>query len=96
MEEQWWRSSGEGAMVGALSMVTNDIVPFTMVVGKRPRLSGLNLVGLKRRGLSGQIINKLNSPNENALAGTSDYDELKKYGDTFNRDNNVKHIDLSL
>ena len=41
------------------------------------------------------IINRQNSPNENALAGTSDYDELKKYGDTFTRNNNVKHIDIS-
>ena len=50
---------GEGAMVGALSMVTNDIIPFTTVVGDRPRLSGLNLIGLKRRGVSLKIINDL-------------------------------------
>ena len=50
---------GEGAMVGALSMVTNDIIPYTTVVGDRPRLSGLNLIGLKRRGVSIKIINDL-------------------------------------
>ena len=50
---------GEGSMVGALSMVTNDIVPYTIVVGERPRLSGLNLIGLKRRGVPTNIINDL-------------------------------------
>ena len=50
---------GEGSMVGALSMVTNDIVPYTIVVGERPRLSGLNLIGLKRRGVPTNTINDL-------------------------------------
>ena len=50
---------GEGSMIGALSMINNDIIPFTTVVGERPKLSGLNLIGLKRRGVSTQIINNL-------------------------------------
>jgi len=41
------------------------------------------------------ILNRQNSPNENALAGTSEYDELKKYGDTFQRDNSIRHIDIN-
>ena len=40
-------------------MVTNDIVPYTIEVGERPRLSGLNLIGLKRRGVPTNIINDL-------------------------------------
>ncbi len=50
---------GEGSMVGALSMVANDIVPFGTVVGERPKLSGLNLIGLKRRGVATKTINDL-------------------------------------
>lgn len=50
---------GEGSMIGALTMITNDIIPFTTIVGERPKLSGLNLLGLKRRGVSSQTINKL-------------------------------------
>jgi len=41
------------------------------------------------------ILNRQNSPNENAIAGTSEYDELKKYGDTFQRDKSIKHIDIN-
>lgn len=50
---------GEGSMIGALSMITNDIIPFTTIVGERPKLSGLNLVGLKRRGVSAKMIKDL-------------------------------------
>lgn len=47
---QWCRI-GRGAMIGAVSMVTADVIPYGMVVGERGRLSGLNIVGLKRSGL---------------------------------------------
>lgn len=42
---------GQGAMIGALSMVTADVIPYGLVQGPRGHLSGLNLVGLKRRGV---------------------------------------------
>ena len=41
---------GRGAMIGALSMVTADVIPYALVQGPRAHLDGLNLVGLKRRG----------------------------------------------
>ncbi len=41
---------GRGAMIGALSMVTADVIPYGLVQGPRGILDGLNLVGLKRRG----------------------------------------------
>ena len=41
---------GRGAMIGALTMVTADVLPHTLVSGPRGQLEGLNLVGLKRRG----------------------------------------------
>ncbi len=43
---------GRGAMIGALSMVTADVLPHGLVSGPRGQLEGLNLVGLKRRGAS--------------------------------------------
>jgi len=43
---------GEGAIIGALSMVVADVIPFGSVIGERPKLAGLNLVGLKRHGVS--------------------------------------------
>jgi UDP-N-acetylglucosamine acyltransferase len=42
---------GRGAIIGALSMVPNDVIPHGLVQGPRGELDGLNLVGLKRRGV---------------------------------------------
>ncbi len=46
-----WVRIGQGAIIGALSMVTNDVVPHGLVMGPRGTLDGLNLVGLKRKGV---------------------------------------------
>lgn len=50
---------GRGAIIGALSMVTNDVLPFGLVQGPRAGLDGLNLVGLKRRGVAREDITAL-------------------------------------
>ena len=42
---------GQGAIIGAVTMVTKDVVPHGLVQGPRGELDGLNLVGLKRRGV---------------------------------------------
>jgi UDP-N-acetylglucosamine acyltransferase len=47
---------GRSAMVGGVSGVEGDVIPFGMVMGNRARLTGLNVIGLKRRGFdAGQI-----------------------------------------
>lgn len=43
---------GRGAIVGAVTMVTNDVIPYGLVQAPRGELDGLNLVGLKRKGVS--------------------------------------------
>lgn len=47
-----WVRIGRGAIIGALSMVTADVIPHALVAGPRAQLEGLNLVGLKRRGVA--------------------------------------------
>ncbi len=42
---------GRGAIIGAVTMVTNDVIPFGLVQGPRGNLDGLNLIGLKRKGV---------------------------------------------
>jgi UDP-N-acetylglucosamine acyltransferase len=40
---------GEGAMLGGMSGITRDIIPFGFAFGPKAELVGLNTVGLKRR-----------------------------------------------
>ncbi|TMV93660.1 acyl-ACP--UDP-N-acetylglucosamine O-acyltransferase [Thioclava sp. BHET1] len=56
-----WVRIGRGAIIGALSMVTADVIPNGLVAGPRAGLEGLNLVGLKRRGVSRAEIAALRS-----------------------------------
>ena len=50
---------GHHAMIGGMSGVENDVIPFGLVMGDRARLSGLNLVGLERRGYGREAIQAL-------------------------------------
>jgi UDP-N-acetylglucosamine acyltransferase len=43
-----WVRIGEMAFVGAGSMVTNDVLPYTTVIGNRAKAVGINTEGLKR------------------------------------------------
>ncbi|POM59150.1 LOW QUALITY PROTEIN: UDP-N-acetylglucosamine acyltransferase, partial [Phytophthora palmivora] len=45
-------SIGPLAMVGGQSAVDGDVLPYGLVVGNRAKLAGLNLVGLRRAGVS--------------------------------------------
>jgi UDP-N-acetylglucosamine acyltransferase len=51
-----WVRIGKGAIIGAVTMVTNDVIPYGLVQGPRGGLDGLNLVGLKRRGVAREDI----------------------------------------
>jgi len=50
---------GKGAMVGGLTGVNRDVIPYAMAFGDHVELAGLNLVGLKRRGLPRETINAM-------------------------------------
>jgi UDP-N-acetylglucosamine acyltransferase len=50
---------GKHAMIGGMSGVENDVIPYGTVMGNRARLGGLNIIGLKRRGFSRDEIHAL-------------------------------------
>ena len=54
-----WVRIGRGAIIGAVTMVTNDVIPYGLVQAPRGHLDGLNLVGLKRRGVARSDITAL-------------------------------------
>jgi UDP-N-acetylglucosamine acyltransferase len=50
---------GQQAMVGGLAGVEQDVIPYGMVLGNRAYLNGLNIVGMKRRGIAREEIQDL-------------------------------------
>jgi len=42
---------GRHAMIGGMSGVEHDVIPYGLASGERARLQGLNVVGMKRHGL---------------------------------------------
>lgn len=52
---------GRAAMVGGVSGVEGDVIPFGSVIGNRARLAGLNVIGLQRRGFDKAQIGTLRS-----------------------------------
>lgn len=54
-----WVRIGQGAIIGAVTMVTADVLPYGLVQAPRGELDGLNLVGLKRRGVARSDISAL-------------------------------------
>lgn len=50
---------GKHSMIGGLSGVDSDVIPYGTVIGNRAYLSGLNIIGLKRRGFSKDVIQDL-------------------------------------
>jgi UDP-N-acetylglucosamine acyltransferase len=52
---------GRAAMIGGVSGVEADVIPFGSVIGNRARLAGLNVIGLKRRGFDKAQIGRLHN-----------------------------------
>lgn len=50
---------GAHAFIGGMTKVERDVIPYGTVLGNPAVLSGINLVGLKRRGFDREAIHKL-------------------------------------
>ena len=50
---------GKYAMIGGMSGVEKDIIPYGLYMGIRENLKSLNLIGLKRKGLTANLINEI-------------------------------------
>ncbi len=50
---------GKHAMIGGMSGVERDVIPYGQVIGNRARLTGLNIIGMQRRGFSREDIQGL-------------------------------------
>ena len=56
---QQWCRVGDHAMIGSQTAVDSDVIPFGIAVGNRAKLTGINVIGLGRRGFSDDSISTL-------------------------------------
>jgi UDP-N-acetylglucosamine acyltransferase len=76
---------GRGAMLGGVSGCNLDIIPYGIAVGAHSKLTGLNLVGLKRRGIPRENIHALRAAFRAIFHATegSLADRARKAGETW-------------
>ncbi|MCX7559920.1 acyl-ACP--UDP-N-acetylglucosamine O-acyltransferase [Sulfitobacter sp. F26204] len=73
---------GQGAIIGAVTMVTNDVIPYGLVQAPRGELDGLNLVGLKRRGVARADITALRAAFQMLAQGDGTFhDRARRLGE---------------
>jgi UDP-N-acetylglucosamine acyltransferase len=78
---------GRNAIIGGGSIVVDNVIPFANVRGERAFVNGLNLVGLKRSGLSRKEISALQKAYDEIFAGEGETLEQRvesayhRYGD---------------
>ncbi len=80
-----WVRIGKGAIIGAVTMVTNDVIPHGLVQGPRGTLDGLNLIGLKRKGVPRDDITALRAAYQTLAQGEGTFqDRARRLSDESN------------
>ena len=72
---QQFSQIGRFAFVGGVTGVPGDVIPYGMVWGDRAKLQGLNLVGLKRRGLPRDRIYALRAAFRSIFSGEGSFSD---------------------
>lgn len=84
---------GQHAMVGGMSGVERDVIPYGQVIGDRARLSGLNIIGMQRRGFSRDDIHGLRNAYQCLFAANGTLtDRLAEVAERFGGIAPVDHI----
>jgi UDP-N-acetylglucosamine acyltransferase len=75
---------GRGVMIGGMTGVVADVIPYATVTGARGGLSGLNLVGLKRRNVDKQLIQSLRGAYRELFDGSAPLlERAKQIGEVY-------------
>ena len=68
---------GEYAMIGGMTGVLSDVIPFGLSMGNRNNLMGLNLIGLRRSKVSNDNIKKIQLAYKNIFKTASFRDNIE-------------------
>ena len=84
---------GKHAIIGAGTTIDGDVIPFTSVIGSRGYLSGLNLIGLKRRSFNKEEIKTLRNVYRLLFAPEGTFNErLTEVKETYKDNELVREI----
>ncbi len=73
---------GSLAMIGGMSAVENDVIPFSLVVGNRAKVTGINIVGLRRAKYTKEQIREYSQAVDKIFTGSSIKNEKNSYLNT--------------
>ena len=82
---------GKHAMIGGMSGVERDVIPYGQVMGDRARLCGLNIIGMQRRGFSRDDIQGLR--NAYQFLFSSDGTLIERVNETAQRFSGIGPVD---
>lgn len=90
---QQWCRVGDNVMVGSQSAVDKDVIPFAIAVGNRANLTGINVIGLGRRGYEPHAITKIRQAYKEMFHGSGLFSErLAEARVTHSNDPHVQKI----
>ena len=73
---------GSLAMIGGMSAVENDVIPFSLAIGNRAKITGINIVGLKRAKYSKDEIREYSNAVQKIFTGGSISNEKNNFSNT--------------
>src|SRR6056300_516286 len=60
---------GSYSMIGGMSGIDKNVLPFSLAIGNRAKLRGLNLVGIRRKNFDKSEINRINDIHDQFIQG---------------------------
>ena len=83
---------GQLSMIGGMTGVLSDVIPFGLSLGNRNNLVGLNLIGLRRAKISNEDIKLLQKFYDKVFYNKNFRSNIDKLNDTFRNNNYIKII----
>ena len=74
---------GRLAMIGGMTGVLKDVIPFGLSIGNRNYLQGLNLIGLRRKNYENKKIMELNKAYDEIFSSKNLHENLSKINEVF-------------
>ena len=83
---------GRLAMIGGMTGVLKDVIPFGLSFGNRNYLRGINLIGLKRKKYNNKAIMELNSAFKEIFSSKNLHENLSKINGEYKDNDLVKEV----